>query len=116
MNLEPQMIHEQIAINLESLGIAFRITWYADKLLNAILDDGPKAELIRQLAVDLDRFQLCTVDGDLDDCEKVSEAMDECEWRSARLAFKTLILERDVPEAEAALEYWPGYAFKEEAP
>jgi hypothetical protein len=113
---EPQMVHEQIAINLETLGIAFLIIWDADKLLNAILDDGPKAELIRELAVSLDRIQLCFIDFDLEDCHKVYEAMTECKWQTARLDrdLTTLILEREESKALADPEYWPGHNWGKE--
>jgi hypothetical protein len=113
------MIHEQIAINLQSIGWAFLIAQYAHDLLNAILESQPKAEIIRVLARNFDEFECCAIslDDEYDGCFKIFEALVELaedKWDSARISRNSavLILERDTNDPYSS--DWPGHNFKDE--
>jgi hypothetical protein len=76
--------NKQISVSLQSVAWAFSTVRMAHLLLNAVLDDKPKAAIIRELCVDLSQFQAETVSCvDLDDVsafEKVVEAFIETEF------------------------------------
>jgi hypothetical protein len=52
---------EKILIPLQNIAWALLVVRSAHRLLNAVLDDKPKAAIIRELAVELEEFMVTSI-------------------------------------------------------